>query len=549
MQITKELKMSKKVDIAEIDNDLEILNQELSKNEKRQDDILKSFDVGEYSEHEDYEDGAFYEMDGISETICEISKEISRLERLKNIKQEGDSYISLYPNGYKTTLFRQNDIDVEDLLKRKDEAEKVAEKIKNKEIKTIGVFGEWGTGKSTFLEYIKAQLRDDDFLPVKIDASEYSDQEKIWAYIYSKIRDELESKKLIKSRITFKTIKKHIHFVLIDLGLSLILGGSILYPTIVSFRNTLINSTDNNFITIAEFIVIIIAYIYLFFKYVFKEILEVNCGLNNIRNWIKKNTFAPSQDDALGYKAEIKKDFDELLEICNKQIVLFVDEIDRCDDDVVAKFFDTIQLFQHSPMIQIVYAVDRNIVEQALVKKGIPEKSTDKYLKKYIDYGINILPVNKESDALEKIIRKYNVTEVELMYIHTFILNHLEVNLTVRDLKEILNILCEIKKEWLNKYIFTQKYEYEENYVISFIKFIPWAIYALTDSKWIMYMNKDIPSESSIRNNAYYEKMFKELISTDEMKKTYKDCPKYLMESKIMDIIYYKKLISKYKVV
>lgn len=168
------------------------------------------------------------------------------------------------------------------------------------------------------------------------------------------------------------------------------------------------------------------------------------------------------------------------------------------------------------------------------------------YLKKYIDYRINLYPINKESNVLENIIKQYNFSQNELIFIHTFIRKHLQVNITIRDLKDMLNILCEVKKEWLTEYIFTKKYEDDSNYVVSFKKFIPWAIYTLTDSKWVVDILEDIPTKTEIIQNDDREKIFGNSIS-NELKEKYADCPQYFKESRIMDILYYKELLEKYK--
>ena len=536
-----------KISEGEIDKELEKLKRDIKRlEEEYEKDFSGQYVVSEENEENDYDEigNRLNEINAMSQKKC-------KLERLKDIKKEGDEYVRLYPNGYDSIIHGQNDLDVEDLLYRKEEAKIVADKIKNKNIKTAGVFGDWGTGKSTFLEYVKDELdSDENITTVKIDASEYSDQEKIWAYIYSTIYSNLNGDIGKKIKFCFSRIRSKWFYLGFNIVISVLGIVFLAYPLTTEIVNHFGIVVEDD--SINKFIVnslIFIAYIYLYIKCILPRIVEINSGIKHVGAWLKKSVLTPSQDDVLGYKIEIKRNLDDILKVWNKNIVLLVDELDRCNENVVSSFFDTIQLFQHSERIQIVYAVDRKVVERALVNTGIPSDNIDNYLKKYIDYRINIYPLNKESGILESIIKQYNFTQIETICIHTFIQKHLNVNITIRDLKEILNFLCEIKKEWLDKDIFTKRYEDDDNYVVSFRKFIPWAIYAFTDSKWITYTYEDSQHIISVSPDDYDGVEFMYIIITDEMRKKYHDCPEFFKKLYVREIVQYKELISKYKVI
>lgn len=538
------------IDVYDIDKNLKKIDENML---KHKDYLNEYIGVEAYEEPEEEvdpyqldEEARMENIDYEESVISKLYKTKNKLVRLKEQKEEGDEYISLYPNGYENKIRGQKDYEVEDLLYRKNEAKKMSDKIRNGEIKTAGIFGDWGTGKSTFLEYVKDELENSGIQTIKIDASEYSDQEKIWAYIYSKIREVFVCSFSRKCKFFFYKFKKHWVKALINVILNIAVVGLIVYPATKNIIEYYIKSIADEQITIWADKAIIIAYIYLYFKYFFPKLLEINAGFKSVGELFINKFSAPNQDDILGYKVEVKKNLDDILDIWNQNIVLLIDEIDRCNEKVVVHFFDTIQLFQHSDNIQIIYAVDRKSVNRALENKGIPKGDIQNYLKKYIDYRINLYSVNNEADSLENIIKQYNFTKNERNFIHTFVRKNLQVNITIRDLKDILNILCEIKKEWLTEYIFTQKYKDDSNYVISFKKFIPWAIYALTDSKWVTYSLEDIPTKAVIIQNDDREKRFGDIISS-ELQEKYTDCPEYFKESRIMDILYYKELLVKYK--
>src|SRR5688500_10721150 len=61
---------------------------------------------------------------------------------------------------------------------------------------TIGIFGGWGTGKSSILKMLSEQLesRDkcEDFLVVEFDAWRYAKQEELWLALLRRIIDQVE---------------------------------------------------------------------------------------------------------------------------------------------------------------------------------------------------------------------------------------------------------------------------------------------------------------------------------------------------------------------
>lgn len=526
-----------KKEIQNIDKELEIINERYRQL------------VGEYAYNEEELDDKAEEYDYFKDEINSIEKENYeldmdkyKLQRLIDIKEEGDTYFTLYKNGYDNVIKRQKDYEITDLLSRRNDAKKLCNKIEIDEIKAAGIFGEWGTGKSTFMEYIKEELQQRNIQSIKIDASEYSDQEKIWAYIYSCIIEIFKQDKSRKIKYAFKRIKSILSFILINIVLVIAIPILLVYFKIDPFTYLL----DNENIADVSKSFTMIMYIYLYLKYMWPKLLDINKQVIKTYYIIKKTIGIPCQDNILGYKVEIKKELDKILRIWNKKIVLLIDELDRCDDEVIVHFFDTLQLFQHSENIQIVYAVDRNTVGRALEKKNIPEKEISNYLKKYIDYGITLYSVNSNATIVENVIKEYAVTKHELIYIHSCICKEININITIRDLKEILNIFCEIKKEWLEEYIFTKKYEDDINYVVSLKKFIPWCIYSLIKSEWIMYIIEDVPTITKDIENDYVGMTLDHFIKTNQLTTKYQNCPKYFKDSRIKDILMYKEMIMKY---
>lgn len=136
---------------------------------------------GYYGIDENYEP-ARSNMEIAEENLCDINMLIDTKEDICEKIEQCEAVKKKYSEGYKRIVRVQTSKFVEDKLDRKAKAKKIAKILTEKKIKTVGIFGEWGTGKSTFLEYLKEEITKEGTKIIDIKATEYSDQEKIWAY-------------------------------------------------------------------------------------------------------------------------------------------------------------------------------------------------------------------------------------------------------------------------------------------------------------------------------------------------------------------------------
>ena len=89
---------------------------------------------------------------------------------------------------YKRVINSQSSKSVEDRLDIKEKVKVVAGYIKECKFSKFGILGEEGTGKSTFLEYLKEELCDKKNKIIDINATDYDDQEKILTSIYQDMK-------------------------------------------------------------------------------------------------------------------------------------------------------------------------------------------------------------------------------------------------------------------------------------------------------------------------------------------------------------------------
>ena len=55
---------------------------------------------------------------------------------------------------------------------------------------TIGIYGEWGNGKTSFLQMVEQELKESRIYPIWFDAWKYEKEDNLWAALVQKILDE-----------------------------------------------------------------------------------------------------------------------------------------------------------------------------------------------------------------------------------------------------------------------------------------------------------------------------------------------------------------------
>ncbi len=238
----------------------------------------------------------------------------------------------------------------------------------------VGVFGQWGRGKTFLITQIWEAL--DSYRPEKrkykrvdFHAWKYQDTPAIWAYLYERIADSY----LAEGRATFKQISINRKRI----GSKPIWGliGSFLFIIVWHFTeykhgaiNTILEKVGGfwGLYGILGFSGLIGLYkIYSRFIPRAREVLE---------------TFTKSVEfkSVLGFQAEIEKELRCLLECWiddkkladGERILLVVDDVDRCSEERMIQIIDSLRVMLEADGIYqrvvVLVAVDERVLERAI---------------------------------------------------------------------------------------------------------------------------------------------------------------------------------------
>ena len=277
---------------------------------------------------------------------------------------------------------------------------------------SIGIFGDWGSGKSSLMEMCIEELsKDEDILCLKFNGWLFEGYEDAKTALIGTILDKINDKRTLNSkakdlikRLYKNTDKLKLASIGLKYGLDFLLTGgigSIADITISNILTKIKNDTDK--ITKDEL----------------HKALKKEFQSEELRKNIK--TF--------------QEDFTDLLnETKIKRLVVFIDELDRCNPDTIIDTLEAIRLFLFTKNTSFVIGADERHVIYSVRKKysEIEGNQIDigkEYLEKLIQYPIRIPQLSSK--------------EVEFYILSLLFQNELKDN----EFKDFLDFIIETKKE------------------------------------------------------------------------------------------------------
>ncbi len=271
----------------------------------------------------------------------------------------------------------------EDQLGRNEAVDALAHMINAIDFKsnssfTIGIFGEWGTGKTSMLRQIEAKLKDDSSnspLIVWFNPWQYSEDDNIVAALFLSVADAIgkqanseknDAEKLLESAGKVASTLKNAATAFIARGE--------LSVSIPFFAEAKLSGTPNS------------------------PVSENRDKKIDPTNKLE-NAYSSLYFDVLSSISSLASDL-------QGKIVVLIDDLDRCDDHNIIKLFDGMKVFFDLPNFVFVVGAARAIVRAALRKKtaslDLTENSIDElsYLDKIIQFSYVIPP--PDPDLLKK---------------------------------------------------------------------------------------------------------------------------------------------------
>jgi len=340
--------------------------------------------------------------------------------------------LPFFPNEFSEGI---KDSSIEPAFEVKKVARVFADHIKNLKDESgqmAGVFGQWGRGKSYFInEVIKiyGSGKSSPFMMIKFQAWKYQNTQSIWAYLYETFIEEyLKVNWWNKwTRIFCLSINRNGHWKTWIWPLIGILIGVFAF----SFTSTLTEDSERQLIIkIAGFVATLAI-----------SIDKGSSIMKKIKNPATSifNSFskAPSFKEVLGVQAEIQKELKNLIKAWskkfnNKRILLFVDDLDRCSENQIIEIIDSLRVILDDELITkhilILVALDEKKLAKAIGKKyenlfspeELPEIVAE-YMDKLFISAVKLFPISFDDRAefVEKLANQINLEDNKIVGVKT----------------------------------------------------------------------------------------------------------------------------------
>ena len=273
------------------------------------------------------------------------------------------------------------DANVNDALKAEELANEIIEIIEqidtqNEKGAMFGIFGKWGRGKTYLWNLIKEKIAEKPFHIVEFQAWKYQNTPAIWAYLYETFANAYLGKKpenniikyvWFKFKIIWFNIKRRgVLQVFIILCASLALGVIIFYIL--------------NHYGVSDFSKKLSLIISSFIAFVLSLNKTLKPSIPKIKELIKSYSTKYSFKTTLGIQSDIENELVILLKIwipvrkkSNHKILLFIDDLDRCNEEKLIEIIDSLRIMLDNEEITrrliIIMAIDETFLKAAIRKK------------------------------------------------------------------------------------------------------------------------------------------------------------------------------------
>lgn len=241
---------------------------------------------------------------------------------------------------------------------------------------SIGIYGDWGSGKSSLMRMVEKKYEEEqDILVIKFNGWLFEGYEDAKSVLMGRIVDEIISKRKFSEKAVKYAAKllKRVDWIKVA-GSSLKYGMSFLTLGPVGIAGMSLADTMSNM----------------------KDV--------DYENYIKDKQLKDPDDSDETLRSNIQefhKNFEALIEETKiKKIIVFIDDLDRCSPDTIIGTLEAIKLFLFTKKTAFVIGADERLIKYA-VKRRFPEVPGENlevgrdYLEKLIQYPIRIPPLNR----------------------------------------------------------------------------------------------------------------------------------------------------------
>ncbi|RLC76133.1 MAG: hypothetical protein DRJ03_29190, partial [Chloroflexi bacterium] len=256
---------------------------------------------------------------------------------------------------------------------------------------TIGVYGEWGSGKTSFMQMVDEELKKKGIHPIWFNAWKYDKEDNLWSALIQTILDQIRvsgkwyRRLWVKLAIwrhnidlragTLEIVKRVVptilRILLVALSILIVFGwGS---SEVEAFLNQMTQQWFSSHplaltffqLNVAKAIVAIIGFLATKPSELFK-LFDARLGID-----FSKFSHTPSYRAHIAFLDEFSEELRQIIRLAGggRPVVVIIDDLDRCLPEKAIQVLEAIKLFLDVEGCIFILAVDRNVLEKAVAVK------------------------------------------------------------------------------------------------------------------------------------------------------------------------------------
>lgn len=271
-----------------------------------------------------------------------------------------------------------------DFLNFNEIAESIRDLITEKELMpiSVGVFGDWGAGKSTILELTANALdkEEQEYIQIHFDAWTFQGYDDAKAALLETIAAQLveaaaDDEKLLAKALDFANRIDKVRFMGLMAEGATAISGMPTFGAIQNFFGWVSDATDEED---DDFDL----------EHVQKDAKDLGKLGKRANGLVKaKKRFSPPKEIR-----EFRKSYVSLLEAFDRPVIVYIDNLDRCLPENTISTLEAIRLFLFMPNTAFVVAADPDMIRLAIphFHKGASVRHQTDYLDKLIQIPVHV---------------------------------------------------------------------------------------------------------------------------------------------------------------
>jgi hypothetical protein len=276
---------------------------------------------------------------------------------------------------------------------------------------TLGVFGRWGTGKTTLMRMLERALRAEGIATVWFNAWQYGKEDELWAAFLQSILNRMEAQLSLFYRLSFRLgllfrrvewrsvpgFLAQLLFKILIVSIPLLLVGPVteqLDPeaeTLVRAGGGLTTAALAVWVVIKPFV----------------EAVRENVTLD-----LSPLQQTSDYQEHIAFLDRFREHFEDVVQSLpqrgKKRLCVFIDDLDRCSPERTLEVLDAIKLFVDIKGCVYVLGLDLDIVQKAVATKYKDDPLAQKeYLGKIIQLPFQLPPLTR--DEMEAFLRELDL--------------------------------------------------------------------------------------------------------------------------------------------